>query len=485
MPFLHEAPTEQNNAYYEEELEHRAEEEEAAYQRAQELERAEAFQREEDARAQADAEERDRIYRQARDDAAREAEFERRKAEAALEQRMQSVAAMQRKLAEKADNLKTNAEAVQHDLGASLDERFAELTRELNERLENTTMLAKAEHADITHDRETSAELTDFFSKEIKELRDMTREAVASLSDKIDDITVDIEGTAELSQQLTALNALLNERTPAGAAGRIQLADIIQNALPANRYVFSKRLGNGRIADCLISSINNPKAVAIDAHFPVDAYNDYIRAGMSVSEKARNDYRRAVLRHIAELAETLIVPGETENYAVMFAPSEAIFNDLHAHFADVVQDSYRARIWILSPTSLMATLNMMTAIAGDDEQTASFAGPAYEDLSDDIDELNKRLAEIEQQLSRHEKSIITPQAEIKTTTPETPPVELSPDYLSGITPEAEVIIETPAASEDDRPEETAVVTEEENPEDAQAQEKPDETAITRPPFPLR
>jgi DNA recombination protein RmuC len=346
-------------------------------------------------------EERDQIYRQAREQAEREAELDRANAEAALEQRMQSVATMQRKLAEKETALKNDAAAPSPEqISETLEQRFAALSNELNAKLQTTAMTVHASPLTETaqpQQREVTAELADFFSREIKSLRDITEDALALLAFKIDQINVTPDGAAELSREISALNASLATRTAPSTAGRIQLGDIVRNALPADRYAFSHRLASGRIADCLILAADaTSDAIAIDAHYPVEAFDDYVRAGVSANDKVKNEYRRTILRHIAAVAETLIVPGETENFAVMFAPSEAIFNDLHTSFADVVQDSYRAKVWILSPTSLMATLHMMAAIAGDVRRKNANAAPASDALLSEISELRQRMASLEE-----------------------------------------------------------------------------------------
>ncbi len=478
----------------EQEANQEAERERAEFERVEaEREEAKRLAAEEAERAHAAAEERDRIYREARDQAERDAEFERRKAEAALEQRMQSVAAMQRKLAEKTDTLKSDAETVQHQLDASLEERFAALSKELNSQLENAAKTMHAapagKAADPRASRELTAELADFFSREIKSLRDATEDALALMADKIDKLNIAPEGASELAQQIAALNALLAERTVPSAAGRIQLVDIVRNALPADRYAFSHKLQSGRTADCLIFAADRAeKAIAIDARYPVEAFDDYVRAGMAASDKAKNAYRRTILRHIAAVAEALIVPGETENFAVMFAPSEAIFNDLHANFADIIQDSYRARVWILSPTSLMATLHMMSAVASGAQRDNTGEGGDGALLSE-IADLRQRLKNLEEEVSREHRPAEFDEIEQE---PASPSLFDVPQPVSG--PDAEFTDEPeagPAPQEEApfKPGEAKENTTGEAPyENAVAEDEPtapDPAVSDRPPFPLR
>ncbi len=376
------ADMERERREQEEREEMRRREEEEAEERARlEYERAE-YEREEtrrradaEARARQDADERDRIYLAAREDAAREAEFERRKAEAALEQRMQSVAAMQRKLAEKAETLKSDAESVSNHLGATLEERFATLAADLDARLAD----ASASQSDT---EALAAAFADRLDREVGDMRAATGEAIDSLSARIDKLSAAQEQTGVLARELARLNTLLAERSAGAGAGQVELPDLVRSALPAGRYIFSKKLSTGRDADCLITMPGLAAPVAVDASYPVAAFEEYARAGVG-DEKARGAYQRAALRHIVDVAENLIEPGETADFAILFTPSEAIFNDLHTNFADLVQDSYRARVWILSPTSMMSSLHMMSAVSN-----ATSAGP-------DLNKLEARIAALE------------------------------------------------------------------------------------------
>lgn len=334
----------------------RAGEEEAHRRREEDERRAEE---ERALRARMENEERERIYREAREEAAREAEFERRKAEAALEQRMQSLSAMQRRLdAERAEA--RDESAARDRLSDSLEARFAALADRLSAKLDGAsageTGRAGSEAPDAAHR----------IAGEVAALRKATEEAIDRLARRLDAMeTSSPAGAAGLAREIASLNALIAGRTASSTAGRIQLSDLVRSVLPAGRYAFAQKLSSGRTADCLIDAAGGAPPIAVDARFPVEAYDQYARDRINPDHeaRARGDYRRAVLRHVVDIAENLIVPGETADFAVMFAPSEAIFNDLHTEFGDVVQDSYRAKVWILSPTSLMASLHMMSALA--------------------------------------------------------------------------------------------------------------------------
>ncbi len=49
----------------------------------------------------------------------------------------------------------------------------------------------------------------------------------------------------------------------------------------------------------------------------------------------------------------------------MFLPSEAVYAELHANFGDLVREGFALRVWIVSPTTCMATLTTLRAVLKD------------------------------------------------------------------------------------------------------------------------
>ncbi|MEE4189488.1 MAG: DNA recombination protein RmuC, partial [Roseobacter sp.] len=150
------------------------------------------------------------------------------------------------------------------------------------------------------------------------------------------------------------------------AFGEIQLRDIVSKALPTDSYAMQHTLSNGRRADCLIHLPNPPGPIAIDSKFPLEAY-EALRAAKTDWElkDAVAKMKTAVTKHINDIAEKYIIEGETADGALMFLPSEAVYAELHANFPDIVRKGFDSRVWIVSPTTCMATLNTMRAILKD------------------------------------------------------------------------------------------------------------------------
>ncbi len=170
----------------------------------------------------------------------------------------------------------------------------------------------------------------------------------------------------ELSTQVVGLQDLLANKQARGAFGEIQLIDIVQTILPPSAYAFQATLSNGKRADCLIRLPNPPGPIVIDSKFPLESYEALRAAGdETAATQARRAFSAAVRTHVQDIAAKYIVAGETAESALMFLPSEAVYAELHARFRGVVEESFKARVWIVSPTTLMATLNTVRAVLKD------------------------------------------------------------------------------------------------------------------------
>jgi DNA recombination protein RmuC len=185
------------------------------------------------------------------------------------------------------------------------------------------------------------------------------QERLASIDKAQDNIT-------KLSGDVLSLQDILSNKQTRGAFGEIQLHDIVSKALPSDSYTMQKTLSNGRRADCLIHLPNPPGPIVIDAKFPLEAYEALHRAQTDWELKsAVANMRTSIRKHIRDISEKYILEGETADGALMFLPSEAVYAELHANFPELVREGFDARVWIVSPTTCMATLNTMRAILKD------------------------------------------------------------------------------------------------------------------------
>ena len=193
-----------------------------------------------------------------------------------------------------------------------------------------------------------------------------TNETLAALRERLARIDAAQQKISSLSEQVVSLQEVLSNKQARGAFGEIQLNDLVSSILPPNAYVFQAQMSNGKKADCLLNLPNPPGAIVIDAKFPLESYYA-LRRAQNDREKleAERFFKASVLKHVKDISEKYIIPGETAESALMFLPSEAIYAELHANFIDAVEASYKAKVWIVSPTTLMATLNTVRAILKD------------------------------------------------------------------------------------------------------------------------
>jgi DNA recombination protein RmuC len=170
----------------------------------------------------------------------------------------------------------------------------------------------------------------------------------------------------KLSGDVLSLQDILANKQTRGAFGEIQLQEIVSKALPSDAYAWQATLPNGKRADCLIHLPNPPGPIVIDSKFPLEAYEALRNATTEPETKdAVKFMRTSVKAHIKAISEKYILEGTTADGAIMFLPSEAVYAELHSNFPELIREGFEARVWIVSPTTCMATLNTMRAILKD------------------------------------------------------------------------------------------------------------------------
>ncbi len=193
-----------------------------------------------------------------------------------------------------------------------------------------------------------------------------TAQSLGNLQQRLETIDRAQANIEKLSGNVLSLQDILSNKQTRGAFGEIQLNDIVGKALPKDSYALQHTLSNGKRADCLIHLPNPPGPIVIDAKFPLEAY-EALRAANTQWElkEATAQFKTSVRKHIQDISDKYILDGETADGALFFLPSEAIYAELHANFPELVRIGFDARVWIVSPTTCMATLHTMRAILKD------------------------------------------------------------------------------------------------------------------------
>lgn len=211
-----------------------------------------------------------------------------------------------------------------------------------------------------------------------------------------------------LSGEMVGLREILSNKQARGAFGEVQLRDIVEAILPPSAYEFQVTLGNGKRADCLLRLPNPPGPIAVDSKFPLESYQALRDAEEPAAQtQARRAFSADVRKHIQDIAERYILSGETAESALMFLPSEAVYAELHANFREVIEVSYRARVFIVSPTTLMATLNTVRAVLKDVRmrEQASVIQTEVGRMLEDVERLDKRVGSLETHFHQAQKDV--------------------------------------------------------------------------------
>jgi DNA recombination protein RmuC len=172
-----------------------------------------------------------------------------------------------------------------------------------------------------------------------------------------------------LTGSVVSLQELLGDKKTRGAFGEVQLEALVRNVLPSSAFEMQYTLTNGTRADCVLRLPEPTGLVCVDSKFPLENYNRMFDREANDADRslAQKQFRADVRKHVDDIAKKYIVPGETSDGAVMFVPAEAVFAEIHAYHAEVVDYANAKRVWIVSPTTLMAVLNTARAVLKDVE----------------------------------------------------------------------------------------------------------------------
>lgn len=289
---------------------------------------------------------------------------------------------------------------------SSLSEQVDRVTTAIEgqgQRIRTVTQILETRFAEVGHMHE---EVKTVYN-EVKSVRTDLGKATEAVSD----VRGDLDSVRE---HVGRLERAILDRAAQDNATTVRLADVIRGTLPDGAYAFAATLANGETADCLINFDGLRQKIAVDAGFPMAAFHelpsrDAVRRNLPQAKGAEDAFRRAILRAILEAGDRCISPAETADSCLLFMPSEAAYTILHDRFPDLVRDSQRARVWLVSPSTLMGTLNLIRNLLPDSddlsarEQQATEAAAKREDddrLREEVAELRRRASGLADELDR-------------------------------------------------------------------------------------
>jgi DNA recombination protein RmuC len=278
-------------------------------------------------------------------------------------------AALERHLAELAGRLQTMAEGT-----ASRD---AHLARNLDQRLDQISQRMGQNLHDNTR---------------------RTTESLSQLHERLAVIDSAQKNITELSTQVVGLQGILANKQTRGAFGQGRMEAIVADGLPRNAYTFQHTLSNNNRPDCTVHLPNNEAVLVIDAKFPLEAYNLFREADEDGAKRsAAQQMRTDITQHINAITRKYRIPGETQDTAIMFVPSESVYAELYEHFEDLVQKAYRARVLIVSPNMLMLAIQTMQAIFKDAQmrEQAGLIKVEVAHMMEDVHRLRDRVVDLQ------------------------------------------------------------------------------------------
>ncbi|HEY8086135.1 MAG TPA: DNA recombination protein RmuC [Methylophilaceae bacterium] len=206
-----------------------------------------------------------------------------------------------------------------------------------------------------------SGKVTERLDEGFKKTNETFANVMARLA-TIDEAQKKIDG---LTTNMVSLQELLGDKRSRGAFGEVQLEGLVRNLLPESAFEFQYTFSNKTRVDCVLKLPEPTGLVAVDSKFPLENYEGMFFEG--AERVSSTVFKTGVKRHVDDIASKYIIPNETSDGAVMFIPAEAVFAEIHAHHRDVVDYAQAKRVWIVSPTTLMAVLNTARAVLKDTE----------------------------------------------------------------------------------------------------------------------
>lgn len=239
----------------------------------------------------------------------------------------------------------------------SMKEALTDYATELGKRVEHLT--------NTTEFR--LKEINDKVEKRLAQGFEKTTETFTDVVKRLALIDAAQKKITELSSSVVSLQEILNDKRSRGTFGEVQLSALIRNVMPEQNFAFQHTLSNGKRVDCILFLPEPTGNMTIDAKFPLENFRQLMDTTLGEADKraAEQQFKQDIRKHIQDISEKYIVPGETADGAVMFIPAEAVFAEIHAHYPDLVEAAHRAKVWMVSPTTMMAILTTARAVLKD------------------------------------------------------------------------------------------------------------------------
>lgn len=258
----------------------------------------------------------------------------------------------------------TSLTTIQESLQKGLGDARQQITTTLHQHNEHTSKRIEA----LT--QETRSQLRQISGEVDKQLEKGFEKTTATFTDVMKRLTIIDQAQqkiTELSTNVVSLQEILSDKKSRGAFGEVQLNQLIRNIIPEAHFSLQHTLSNGKRCDCLLFLPEPTGNIVIDAKFPLESFQQSQSSSISPAEKNAHlqQFKQDIKKHIQDIAKKYIIPNETSDSAIMFIPAESIFAEIHGHHPDLVEFSQQSKVWLTSPTTLMAVLTTSRAVLKD------------------------------------------------------------------------------------------------------------------------
>ena len=274
--------------------------------------------------------------------------------------------------------------------------------------------------------------LNNRLSQSMSDSATKTAATISGIGERLSAIDEAQKNITALSGQVVGLQQILSNKQARGAFGQAQMEEIVRDGMPSNLYEFQGKLSNNNRPDCKIILPGAKACIVIDSKFPLEGFTLLRNASTDDEKKlALARVRTDVSKHVSDIAEKYLIPGEVQTPAIMFVPSESIYADLHDGFSDLIQKAHRSHVIVVSPNILMLAINTVQTVMKDArmreqaDRIQNEVGALLKDvrlLADATDKLQRHFNQAEADM----KDIATRSGRIVTRAEKIENVELSP-----------------------------------------------------------
>lgn len=267
-----------------------------------------------------------------------------------------------------------------------------------------------------SHLRSLTEEIRNHLHRMTKQVNEQLNEGLEKTSATFQDVLKRLtiidqaqKKITELSTHVVSLQDVLTDKRARGAFGEVQLGSLIENMIPAGHYKTQYSLSNGKRADCILFLPKPTGNIVIDAKFPLETFQKLSHNDVesSLKKNLQQQFRQDILKHINDIADKYIIPEETSDGAVMFIPAEAIFAEIHANYPELVTKAHQRKVWMVSPSTLMAVLTTARAVLKDDatKKQVHIIREHLQVLATDFKRFEKRMDNLSKHIDQAHKDV--------------------------------------------------------------------------------